>query len=164
MQICNPPAGEWPPQELRVRRIHPNATLPSRAHRSAGYDLTTVEGIVLPAGKRHLVRTGLELAIPPNHYGRVAPRSGLAVKAGIDVMAGVIDEDYRGEVGVVLVNLGDEPVTINVGDRIAQLLVEKIGTPDVVEVFSPLDATERGTNGFGSTGVRGAPPPSAELQ
>ena len=115
---------------------------------------------VLPAGKRHLVRTGLELAIPPNHYGRVAPRSGLAVKAGIDVMAGVIDEDYRGEVGVVLVNLGDEPVTINVGDRIAQLLVEKIGKPEVVEVFQPLDATERGANGFGSTGVRGAPPGS----
>lgn len=161
MQVYDPNAIEWPAPELRVRRIHPDATLPTRAHRSAGHDLTTVEAIVLGVGKRHLVRTGLELAIPRNHYGRVAERSGLSWKAGLGVMAGVIDEDYRGEVGVILVNLGEEPVTINVGDRVAQLIVEKIAKPEVVEVFQPLDATERGTNGFGSTGVRGAPPAAA---
>lgn len=92
------------------------------------------------------------MAIPSGHYGRVAPRSGLAVKNSIDTGAGVIDEDYRGNVGVLLFNHSDVDFQINRGDRIAQLVLEKIITPTVVEVDS-LDETERNTGGFGSTGV-----------
>ena len=83
----------------------------------------------------------------------VAPRSGLAYKKGIDVGAGVIDEDYRGEVGVILFNFGEEDFEVAPGDRIAQLILERIATPDV-EVVSDLDATDRGAGGFGSTGVK----------
>ena len=102
------------------------------------------------------------LIIPPGHYGRVAPRSGLAARAGIDTMAGVIDEDYRGEVKALLVNLSDVPVRIEKGDRVAQLILERISTPDTEEVDDlALYATDRGTGGFGSTGVAGSPPAAA---
>lgn len=146
---------------LRVRRLHPKATLPSRGSmQAAGYDLSAClpgEGgdaasITLAPGQRCAVPTALTIAIPIDTYARVAPRSGLAFKAGIDVMAGVVDADYRGEVKVILVNLGDTPFTINHGDRIAQLILERIVTPGVEEV-QDLDATERGSDGFGSTGV-----------
>ena len=92
------------------------------------------------------------MAIPEGHYGRVAPRSGLAVKNFIDVGAGVIDCDYRGALGVVLFNHSADDFHIKPGDRIAQLIIEKISTPDVVEV-DDLDETARGAGGFGSTGV-----------
>lgn len=92
------------------------------------------------------------MAIPSGYYGRVAPRSGLAVKHFIDVGAGVIDEDYRGPLGVVLFNHGQNDFAVKKGDRIAQLLLEKIATPDI-EVVEDLDETERGAGGFGSTGI-----------
>ena len=103
-------------------------------------------------GGKGIVKTGISLACPPGTYGRIAPRSGLAVKKFIDVGAGVIDADYRGEVGVVLFNFGDEDFTVNVGDRVAQLVLEKICMADAVEV-EELTETERGAGGFGSTGV-----------
>ncbi|CBQ73304.1 probable dUTP pyrophosphatase [Sporisorium reilianum SRZ2] len=143
---------------LLVQRhpAHPLAKLPTRGSAlAAGYDLYAAEKVVLPRGGRKVVQTGICLAIPTGHYGRVAPRSGLASKHGIDTGAGVIDEDYRGLLGVLLFNFGDADFTINEGDRIAQLIIEKISTPEVQEVDS-LDETLRGAGGFGSTGGFGA--------
>lgn len=109
--------------------------------------------VTIPAnGGRAIVPTDISIAIPPGTYARVAPRSGLAVKHGIDVGAGVVDYDYRGPLGVVLFNFGKEPFEVKAGDRIAQLVLERIVTPDVEEV-EELDSTERGAGGFGSTGI-----------
>jgi len=117
---------------------------------AAGADLTASEAVTLAPGERAAVATGIHLAIPPGHVGLVWPRSGLAVKHGIDTLAGVIDSDYRGEVRVVLVNHGREPFTIAPGDRIAQLLVQRVERATFAS--GPLDVTGRGHGGFGSTG------------
>lgn len=97
--------------------------------------------------------TGLAVVVPPGTYGRVAPRSGLAVRHGIDVLAGVIDEDYRGPLTVVLANTGESDFVVSAGDRIAQLVLISIRTPEVVIVGGDLGDTQRGASGFGSTGV-----------
>jgi len=137
---------------LIVKLLTPNAKLPKRASAlSAGYDLASVENTVVPARQRKLVKTGLSFSIPEGHYGRVAPRSGLALKKGIDVGAGVCDADYTGEVCVILFNHSDDDFVVNEGDRIAQFILEKISTPDI-EVATELNETERGSNGFGSSG------------
>ena len=138
---------------VRVRRTNVNAKLPVRSSSgSAGYDLAASENAVVPAHGKCLVKTGLAIAIPPDCYGRVAPRSGLAVKKFIDVGAGVIDSDYRGELGVVLFNFSNEDFCINMGDRIAQLVFEKIKTPEIKEV-DELEGTDRGSKGYGSSGI-----------
>ena len=138
--------------ELLVRRLASTATLPARGSDfAAGYDLASSECVRIPANGRHLISTGLSIAVPKGTYGRVAPRSGLAVKHGICVGAGVVDEDFRGEVKVLLFNHGDEDYWVNVGDRVAQLVLERIATPEVVEI-DDLDETERGAFGFGSSG------------
>jgi dUTP pyrophosphatase len=118
---------------------------------AAGADLRASEELVLDPGARAAVATSLHLEIPRGHVGLIWPRSGLAVKHGIDTLAGVVDSDYRGEVRVVLVNHGDTPFAIRPGDRIAQLLVQKIERPTFVAA-SRLGETTRGTGGFGSTG------------
>jgi dUTP pyrophosphatase len=117
---------------------------------AAGADLIAHEAAVLPPGGRAAIGTGLRLEIPPGHVGLVWPRSGLALRAGIDTLAGVIDSDYRGEVRVVLVNHGTEDFAVAVGDRIAQLLFQPVERAE----FSPevLSPTDRGDGGFGSTG------------
>ena len=140
--------------ELRVKKLSAHAVPPARASAgAAGYDLCAAYDAVVPAnGGRALVKTDVAVAVPPGTYGRVAPRSGLALKSGIDVGAGVIDEDYRGNVGVILFNHGDADFAIKAGDRIAQLVLERIAVAEVV-VVEDLDATERGAGGFGSTGV-----------
>jgi dUTP diphosphatase len=141
-------------QELKllVKKNIESAQLPRRGSpHSAGYDLASSVEITVPPKGKALVDTGLSLSIPSGHYGRVAPRSGLAVKHFIDVGAGVIDCDYRGPLIVVLFNFGDEPFVLKPGDRIAQLIIEKIANPEVEEVFQ-LDDTVRSTGGFGSTG------------
>ncbi|KAK6245384.1 hypothetical protein SCA6_008474 [Theobroma cacao] len=136
---------------LRVKKLSEKAVLPSRGSPlAAGYDLATDTKV--PARGKALVPTDLSIAIPEGTYGRVAPRSGLAWKHSIDVGAGVIDADYRGPLGVILFNHSDVDFEVKVGDRIAQLIVEKIMTPDVLEV-DDLDSTARGDGGFGSTGV-----------
>jgi dUTP pyrophosphatase len=118
---------------------------------AAGADLRAREAFDLAPGARAAVSTGVHVQIPPGHAGLVWPRSGLAVRHGIDTLAGVIDSDYRGEVRVVLVNHGSEPVRIEAGDRIAQLLVQPVQRVAFVRVES-LDESERGKDGFGSTG------------
>lgn len=138
---------------LKVVRVSPLARLPVRGSAlSAGFDLSASQPASIAPGARCVVKTGLKIAVPAGCYGRVAPRSGLAINKGVDVGAGVIDADYRGEVGVVLFNFGAETFDVAVGDRVAQLVLERICMADVSEV-EELDDTERGDGGFGSTGV-----------
>ncbi|MEQ8740267.1 MAG: dUTP diphosphatase, partial [Hoeflea sp.] len=118
---------------------------------AAGLDLYADESRPILAGRSQIISTGISVMIPEGHYGRVAPRSGLAAKHEIDVLAGVIDSDYRGEIKVILHNLGYKTFPVQRGERIAQLILEKISIPEVVEVEN-LDITERGDGGFGSTG------------
>ncbi|XP_071695289.1 deoxyuridine 5'-triphosphate nucleotidohydrolase-like [Rutidosis leptorrhynchoides] len=138
---------------LKVKKLSENAVLPSRGSSlAAGYDLSSAIETKVPARGKALVPTDLSIAIPEGTYARVAPRSGLAWKHSIDVGAGVIDADYRGPVGVILFNHSDVDFEVKVGDRIAQLILEKIITPEIIEV-DDLDSTVRGSGGFGSTGV-----------
>lgn len=143
-------------QILRVSRNLPELPLPAYATPgSAGMDLAAdvAEDLVIPPGGRATVPTGLAFAVPAGHEVQVRPRSGLASKAGVTVLnaPGTIDADYRGEVRVILVNLGDAPFPIRRGDRIAQAIVAPVVRVGVVEVAA-LDATDRGAGGFGSTG------------
>ncbi|UZJ54207.1 hypothetical protein CBS101457_003527 [Exobasidium rhododendri] len=135
---------------------HPKAKAPTRGSaQAAGYDLYASEDSTIPKSGRAVVATGIRLAVPSGCYGRVAPRSGLALKHGIDTGAGVIDSDYRGLLGVILFNFGSEDFAVKPGDRIAQLILERIETPEV-EVVEDLDETTRGAGGFGSTGGFGS--------
>lgn len=137
---------------LRVLLLNAKARVPTRGSSlSAGHDLYSIETVTLKARSRGIIHTGISVALPEGTYGRVAPRSGLAVKHGIDTGAGVVDADYRGEVCVVLFNNSSEDYTISEGERIAQLVVEKIWTGDI-NVVNSLDDTERSAGGFGSTG------------
>lgn len=162
--LLSPFSSSRPPSRLRdpglppvlyVKRLGPNAVIPSRqTSGSAGYDLTSTKAIVnLKPGERVVIPTELAVRIPDGYYGRIAPRSGLAVKNGLQVGAGVIDSDYRGEVMVLLFNQGLETINLQTGVRIAQLIIEKVATPPVVEV-NDLDYTARGSGGFGSTGAQ----------
>ena len=136
---------------LRFKQLDPRAVLPRRGSAlAAGLDICSIEVVELQPKQRATVRTGLAVAIPPGFYGRVAPRSGLAVKSGLDMLAGVIDSDYRGEICCVLYNTGDEIITLPTGSKICQLIVEQIITPEAAWA-NDLDATARGAGGFGST-------------
>lgn len=141
---------------LKIKKLSDKAILPTRGSDfAAGLDLSAAEPKTIPAGGRALVKTQLAIACPPGTYARIAPRSGLAYKYGIDVGAGVIDADYRGPVGVILFNFGDSDFEIKHGDRIAQLILEQIVLPDVEECLGELPAVGvRGEAGFGSTGVK----------
>src|SRR5688500_9047072 len=137
---------------LRFKHLDSRAVLPRRGSAlAAGLDICSIEDVELQPKQRATVRTGLAVAIPPAFYGRVAPRSGLAAKNGLDVLAGVIDSDYRGEICCVLYNTGDESITLPAGSKICQLVVEQIITPEAAWV-NDLDETARGAGGFGSTG------------
>ena len=140
--------------QLNVTRLVPHAVLPSRGSvGAAGYDLYSTDNYVVFPGHRVVVSTGVAVQLPPGTYGRIAPRSGLAVKHGLDTLAGVVDPDYAGEVKVVLVNTDMRiPFVIKPGYRIAQLILEKYESAEVVEAAGVPD-TDRGTDGFGSTGV-----------
>lgn len=136
-------------------KLRPDAILPSKAtQKSIGLDLHSVEPYVVLPGQRVVVSTGLQVSLPAGTYGRIAPRSGLAVKHGLDVGAGVIDPDYTGEVRVVLFNHDQNiPFIIRPGYRIAQLILESALDPVVTESDTPFSDLERGENGFGSSGV-----------
>ena len=138
---------------LRINKLTQYAILPTRGSGGAvGYDLYSTDEVVVPPTHRALVGTGVAMVLPRGVYGRVAPRSGLAVKHGIQVGAGVVDPDYTGEVKVVLFNHGDKNFEVKKGDRIAQLVLERCETPPVEEVGA-VEETERGSGGFGSTGA-----------
>ena len=143
------------PMTVRVLRTDPAAQLPSYAHPGdAGMDVRSIEDVTLAPGARALVHTGLVLMLPPDAEAQVRPRSGLALKHGVTVLnaPGTIDAGYRGEVGVILVNLGTEPFAVEKGMKVAQLVVAPVAQAAVVEV-AEVDETERGAGGFGSSGV-----------
>ena len=139
--------------QLSVQKLHMNAVLPTFAHDSdAGMDLYCCEEITLAPESRLQVKTGIAIAIPVGYVGLVWDKSGLSHKSGLKILGGVIDAGYRGEVLIGLVNLGQESHTFKVGDKVAQLLIQKVEHPEIVEVLS-LEETERGEGGFGSTGI-----------
>ena len=145
--------------KLKIKKLSEKAHLPVKgSEHAAGYDLMSTEEVTVPARGKALIPTGLAMAIPIGNYGRIAPRSGLAAKNFIDVGAGVIDSDYRGEVKVLLFNFSEIDFKVNPGDRVAQLIIEKYTRTEIEEVTDggDLDSTERGEGGFGSTGVQGA--------
>jgi dUTP pyrophosphatase len=138
---------------LGIKKLTNNAILPTRSSVGAvGYDLYSTDNVTIPPTHRALVGTGIAILLPEGVYGRVAPRSGLAIKNGIQVGAGVVDPDYTGEVKVVLFNHGDREFLVKQGDRIAQLVLERCETPEVWEIGN-LEETVRGSGGFGSTGT-----------
>jgi dUTP pyrophosphatase len=141
--------------DLYIKLINNNINIPSRgSSNSAGLDLYSNEdGIIYPLS-RTMISTGIIIKIPNNYYGRIAPRSGLALKNGIDVLAGVIDSDYRGEIKVILYNTDkDKNYEYKKGDKIAQLIIEKYYNVEI-KLIDELDDTERGNNGFGSTDIK----------
>lgn len=140
---------------VKFKRIHPSAVMPVYAHPAdAGLDVCACEAATLRPGERRLVRTGLVMELPPATEAQMRPRSGLALKHGITLLntPGTIDEGYRGEVGVILINLGQEPFEIQPGMRIAQMVIAPVLRACVQEV-GEVSETVRGTGGFGSTGV-----------
>jgi len=140
---------------VKINRLTPQARIPTRSNGTdAGYDLYAAADGRIDGKRRDIVNTGICIAIPEGYYGRIAPRSGLAVKHGIDVLAGVVDSGYRGEVGVVLQNLSYMDFEYKEGDRIAQLIIEKCHgvTWEEVETEKDLVSSERGEGGFGSSG------------
>jgi len=138
---------------LKVKRLNQYAELPVKQHNSAGYDLVTAAGHHIPASERRLIKLGIAIEFPPNYVGRICDRSGMALKQGLHVLAGVIDADYRGEVGVVLLNTSKEDILIKGPARIAQILFYEVADFPVIEV-DELNDTSRGQGGWGSTGLR----------
>ena len=137
---------------LSFKKLDERAVLPSRGSLyAAGLDLYSIEDLTIAPKQRILARTGLAVAILNGYYGRIAPRSGLALRAGLDVLSGVIDADYRGEIGCLLYNTGDETISLPMQSKICQLIIEKIITPEAVWA-DEIAETERGSGGFGSTG------------
>ena len=146
-----PTSSSGPP--LLVSLLTPYASPPTRGSAfAAGYDIYAAHDCTIPARGKTLVSTDLAIAVPEGTYGRIAPRSGLASKHFIDTGAGVIDADYRGEVKVLLFNFGEKEFEVKRGERVAQLVLERIYTPEVVVVKGELEKSVRGAGGFGSTG------------
>ncbi|URH25015.1 dUTP pyrophosphatase vaccinia F2L-like protein [Fowlpox virus] len=144
-------------EEVTVYKISDRAKLPYKQTRySAGYDLYSAYDYVIEPMNKELIKTDIILKIPNGYYGRIAPRSGLAYNYFIDVGAGVIDSDYRGNVGVLLFNFGSTQFNVCKGDRIAQIIFEKIAYPKIIEVttLEEINITDRGNSGFGSTGLK----------
>ena len=139
---------------IQIKKLSDKAKIPSQGSKyAAGYDLYAAEEVLVNTMGRKLVKTNISISIPEGYYGRIAPRSGLAYKNGIDVLAGVIDSDYRGDIGVILLNTDHNlDFEVNVGDRIAQIIIEKCHSVNW-ETVETLDATVRSEGGFGSSGV-----------
>ncbi|VEH08645.1 dUTP diphosphatase [Corynebacterium kutscheri] len=141
---------------ISLKRIDKELPLPQRAHRGdAGVDLYSTQDVVIKPGQRLLVGTGIALALPIGTVGLVHPRSGRAFKEGLSIVntPGTIDADYRGEIKVCLINLDrDQDIHIQRGERIAQLVIQRVELPEIIEV-DDLDETVRGAQGYGSTGL-----------
>ena len=139
--------------KLKVQKLDPSAKLPSYAYEGdAGMDLFSLEDVQISAGEKVAIRTGLKFAIPRGYAGFVWDKSGLAVKHHLKTMAGVLDSNYRGELLVVLTNLGKETYDVDKGSKIAQLVIKPVASPDIEE-GEIVDETDRGEGGFGSSGV-----------
>jgi len=143
--------------QLLVKKLSATAVIPTRESAgAAGYDISSAYSYVVKARGKELIKTDIAIMLPPGTMGKLTSRSGLSWKNGIEVGAGLIDSDYRAGIGVVLYNHSDKDFIISEGDRIAQLIIQKIEFPDVVEV-KELTQTTRGEKGFGSTGVASTP-------
>jgi deoxyuridine 5'-triphosphate nucleotidohydrolase (EC 3.6.1.23) len=166
---------------VKIKRLHPDAVIPRYAYEfDAGFDLVAVEDVVIEPGETKLVRTGLAISLPPNYELQVRPRSGISLRTKLRVVLGTVDAGYRGEIGVIVDNIAEDPCgnesqyltyidgldyrtdgemypndtcLIRKGDRIAQAVIKPVEQAHFVEV-DELDETERGTGGFGSTGVK----------
>ena len=141
--------------KLFILKLSNHATLPRRSSAlAAGLDLTSAENITIPAQGKGIVRTDLSIKVPKGTYGRIAPRSGLACHHHVDIGGGVIDADYRGNIKIIVFNHAKVEFVVTRGFRLAQLIIEKISYPEMVEVQEEQDlgATERGSEGLGSSG------------
>ena len=144
--------------KLNIKKLNDNAKVPTYgSDYAAGLDLYSSVDLLIPSNTRKLVSTGISIAWngddAKNYYLRIAPRSGLSVKNNIDIGAGVVDYDYRGELFVCFINNGNSDYSINKGDRIAQAILEKINRFDIIQEVNNLEGTNRGEGGFGSTGL-----------
>lgn len=152
--------------QIKFKKLRENAIIPTRSHTGDAFDLYALEDALLSPGERRRFNIGIAVELPEGHNGRVAPRSGGADKFGLDVLAGLVDEQYRGEIGVILINLDfcptfdekgrilslGDPYYVKTGDKIAQLNIEKHGNDFEVVVVDELSETEREDKGFGSSG------------
>ncbi|MFC1645272.1 dUTP diphosphatase [Patescibacteria group bacterium] len=140
--------------KLQIKKLNSEARIPARAiNGDAGMDLYSVEDIILKPGDLMPCKIGIAMAIPIGYVGLIWDRSSVAFKGWVKTMGGVIDSSYRGEIAVIMINLSKKDYTISKGDRIAQILIQKVECPMIEEV-EELDDTERGDGGFGSTGIR----------
>ena len=142
--------------KLLVEKLNQNATIPFKAHQNdAGYDLFSIEDAIIKPMERKLIHTGISIQLPENTEAQIRPRSGLALKNGISVLntPGTIDEGYRGEIGIILINLSDVEFGVEVGMKIAQMVIKPTISVDIEETLQ-LEKTSRGHNGFGSTGLK----------
>lgn len=137
---------------IQVKLLTENSKSPTRNNNTdAGLDLFSSETILIKGREWKAISAGISISIPDGYYARIAPRSGLAYKYGIDVFAGVVDAGYRGEIKVILYNAGEKDYLVNIGDKIAQLIIEKCYLWDVL-IVNELDISDRGERGFGSSG------------
>ena len=146
------PFPTWNGPVLEVKKLDSKATVPTKVNETdAGYDLYALNGTIIDKHCHKLIKTGIAFSIPDGYAGLIWPRSGMAYKHGIDVFAGVIDSSYRGDVGVILYNSQYSNYKIEAGDRIAQIVFQKVQDFDL-RLVTDLDDTERGLGGFGSSG------------
>jgi dUTP pyrophosphatase len=137
---------------ISIKKLNPAAQIPKRnTPTDAGYDIFSIEEVTIPRGQRVIIPTGISLSLPTGYFARICDRSGLAAKHGLHCLAGICDAGYSGEYKVVLVNLGELSVTLLAGTRVAQLIIEKCYDVEWIEV-DKLSESERGENGFGSSG------------
>jgi len=140
---------------ININLLSPNANIPSRgSDESAGLDICTIESVTIAAGQRALLRTGLAMSMPRGYVGLIWPRSKLAAKMGVDVLAGVVDSDYRGEIMVSLLNTGQDAVELRSGDKVAQMIIQKHFSDMEKNVVDDLDRTMRGYSGVNSSEMR----------
>jgi dUTP pyrophosphatase len=137
---------------LKIKKLHPSAKLPTRAHvGDAGIDIYAVERVVLNPGQRVAIKTGISMEVPEGHVGLIWDKSSIAIKQGLKTLGGVIDAGYRGEVLIGMVNLGDVDYTFEAGHKVAQLLIQRVEFCEIAEV-TDLSESIRWEGGFGSTG------------
>ena len=139
---------------IKIKNLTGFGVTPTRgSEQSAGLDLYSVDHGEIHPGGRQLIKTGIAMSIPDGFFGSIRPRSGLALNCGIDTMAGVIDSDYTGEIGVILINHSDYLFSCDSGDKIAQLVIQRHHSDFEIEIVDSLEVSDRGNGGFGSTGA-----------